>query len=215
MKDEAFMTLSSYYQESRHEMLRYLPSSARTVLDVGCGAGAFGRCILARQKCYIVGVEENSAASVEAERFLHKIYNCKFDECVDFQGLKFDAIFFNDVLEHMINPCAALMFAKSIIANNGVVVTSIPNMRHFSVLKELFLKRNFEYRDAGILDKTHLRFFTSMSMRRLFADAGFEIVKHEGINEVSDRSARLLANFFPKLFNDIVYLQFATVAICK
>lgn len=206
------MSSLSYYQEARPEMLRYLPDSARTVLDVGCGAGIFGKSVIAQKPCHVVGVERHTEVGTQAGLHLHKVHCCPFDERIDFEGVTFDAIFFNDVLEHMIDPGAALVLAKSLLANGGVVISSIPNVRHFTVLRELLFQKDFIYRDAGILDRTHLRFFTSKSIQRMYIEAGFAIVRHEGINEVSVRASRLLARYLPLFFGDILHLQFATVA---
>lgn len=205
----------SYYQETRHEMVCYLPDSAKTVLDVGCGAGVFGKVLIDKKGCRVVGVEPNSAAFIEAEHLLHKVINAAFDDTIDCNNEKFDAIFFNDVLEHMLHPTMALSFARTLLNPGGVIISSIPNLRYFAVLKELVLNKNFQYQDAGVLDKTHLRFFTTKTIRAMYEEAELEVVLHEGINKTGDRKSNLLAKFLPSLFEDIVYLQFATVAKLK
>jgi 2-polyprenyl-3-methyl-5-hydroxy-6-metoxy-1,4-benzoquinol methylase len=205
----------SYYQETRHEMMCYLPDSAKTVLDVGCGAGVFGKSLIDQKGCRVVGVEQNSAAFVEAEHRLHKVVNAAFDDTIDFNSEMFDAIFFNDVLEHILHPAAALSFARTLLNPGGVIISSIPNLRYFAVLKDLVLNKSFQYQDAGVLDKTHLRFFTTKTIRTMYEEAELEVVLHEGINKTDDRKSNLLAKLLPSLFEDIVYLQFATVAKLK
>ncbi len=94
----------------------------------------------------------------------------------------YDAIVCNDVLEHMAEPHLALASALRLLSADGVLVASIPNVRHVSVLGPLLLFGQWEYKESGILDKTHLRFFTKRSMRRLFEESGWTVLRIEGIN---------------------------------
>lgn len=200
----------SYYSETRHEMLRYLPDCAKSVLDVGCGVGIFGKALIDSKQCVVTGCEPNWAAGVEASRRLHKVFNAPFED-IDFMGNTYDAIFFNDVLEHMIDPLACLKRARKLLSEGGVIISSIPNLRHHAILSDLMLNKNFRYRDSGVLDRTHLRFFTSRTILELHEKAGLQVLRHDGINKTNDKKAKLLATVFP-IFEDIVWLQFVTVA---
>lgn len=201
-----------YYETFRHEMFQFIPTHARSVLDVGCGTGSLGRHLIESHGCEVWGVEPHRAAAEEASRSLSRVFDGAFTESLDFQGKIFDVILFNDVLEHMVDPLASLKFAKTLLSDGGVIVSSIPNLRHHSVLKELLVQKSFEYQDHGILDRTHLRFFTSKTMLDMYAAAGLEVVRHEGINATGHKWARRISKIFPSLFGDIIWLQFATVA---
>lgn len=205
--------ISSYYCESRPEMLSLLPASAKIILDVGCGAGMFSKTLRENfSDLYIVGIEPNRDACNLARQHLDKVYNATFDHSIDFGNLKFDAIFFNDVLEHMVNPEEALNLARSLLNDGGVVISSIPNIRYCKVLYELIICKEFTYKDAGVLDKTHLRFFTESSIKNLYARSGFEVLQHKGINKTKNRMIKMLASLAPALCRDVVFLQFATLA---
>jgi len=202
----------NYYSNSRNEILPYVPSNIKTVLDIGCAAGSFGKLLKEKYGCIVYGVEPNKEAAKEAAKKIDFVINDVFDGSLDLEDELFDCIFFNDVLEHLIDPLAALNFAKRKLIKNGRIVASIPNLRHFNVIWDLIVKKDFEYVNAGILDNTHLRFFTMKSIERLFENSGLEIEKIEGINSEYGRKYKLL-NFL--LFNhlqDMRYIQFVVVA---
>lgn len=174
------------YTHPRPEMLGYLPPHALSVLDVGCSSGEFGKQLLATANVRLVGVEPNQVAADLASKIYHHVVVGLFPDVRDEldPGERFDAIYFNDVLEHMTEPEAALRAARELLAPEGVVIASIPNIRHLSVLGPLILRDEFRYRETGILDRTHFRFFTKRSIARMFADEGWTIERLEGINRV-------------------------------
>ena len=105
-----------------------------------------------------------------------------FDPQMDLPVGSFDCILFNDVLEHMLAPELALRYARRLLTPGGVVVASIPNIRSFPTLWRLMFHGSWEYQDAGVLDRTHLRFFTKSSMVDMFEREGFALEKVCGIN---------------------------------
>src|SRR5690606_14876801 len=92
-----------------------------------------------------------------------------------FEEKTFDLIIFADVLEHLSAPESALNNVLPYLKNNGRVIVSLPNVRHFSVLLPLIFKDSWEYQDRGIMDKTHLRFFTRSSAVKLIEESGLEV----------------------------------------
>jgi 2-polyprenyl-3-methyl-5-hydroxy-6-metoxy-1,4-benzoquinol methylase len=203
-----------YYFHGRPEILPFVPLSTRNALDVGCGNGAFGMMLKNQRSCKIWGIEPNKAAAQEAEKKLDKVINGLFITGMpELAGQKFDAIFFNDVLEHLVDPGDALNYCKSLLNPNGYIVASIPNVRWYPVILSLLRYKDFKYEDAGVMDKTHMRFFTLKSMRRMFESNGYRIVKAEGINKNTNFTFFNILNFL--LFNsqeDVKYPQFVIVA---
>lgn len=203
---------ASYFGIFRNEMIKYLPQNARYILDVGCGSGNLGAYLQSEKDCVVWGIEPDCNSANEAAKKLTKVFNSVFANDIEFGSQKFDVIFFNDVLEHLVDPWDALEFSKKLLGPDGVVISSIPNIRYFETQKEIFLKKDFKYVESGILDKTHLRFFTSKSIIRMYDDVGYKIIKHEGINSLFNKKLKYLELFFPKYFEDMKFLQFATVA---
>lgn len=157
-------------------MLITMAGHDRVVLDVGCAAGDTARALVARG-CQVSGVEIDEAAT-EATRDLYEdliIADINVDPLsTHFKTESFDAIIFGDVLEHLIDPAATLRDSLALLAPEGRVLVSIPNIAHASVRLAL-LQGRWEYRDKGLLDATHLHFFTRESVCRLLEDAGLVI----------------------------------------
>jgi SAM-dependent methyltransferase len=210
-----------YFECPRSEMLEYVPSLCRRVLDVGCGTGSFGASLRKRTGCDVWGVENNARSITKAEQMLDKVLHGFFGPELDLPSGYFDCIVFNDVLEHMLDPAAALVLARNLLCKGGCIVSSIPNIGHFPTVWKLVMRGEWEYREFGILDKTHLRFFTRRSIIRLFQEAGFTIQRIEGINpllslEAGDQTLWRRYSFFSWLpipsIKDMRYQQFAIVA---
>lgn len=166
-------------------MAAYLPASARAVLDVGCSSGEFGRGLRACRDVRLHGLEPNPVAAEAARAVYDEVATGCFPEDANrLPDLRYDAIYFNDVLEHMPDPRRALDAAAAMLTGSGVVIASIPNVRHISVTGPLVVLGEFRYRETGILDRTHLRFFTRRSITRMFAEAGWQVERLDAINRV-------------------------------
>ena len=194
-------------------MIPFIPRNTKKLLDVGCGAGGFGAGIKANIKAEVWGVEMNPAAAGKASSALDNVICSEFNASCIPQNNKFDCIVFNDVLEHMPAPEQALRLAKSLLTPGGVIVASVPNIRHFSVVWDLVVNGAWTYQDAGILDRTHLRFFTRLSIAQLFADIGLTVVRCEGINArgVGGNKYRLLNALFLNALSEMKFEQTAIV----
>lgn len=205
-----------YYDNVRHEMLKYLPQTAKKIIDIGCGNGAFAAIVKEKNQAEVWGIELMEEEAKIAESVLDKVY---IGPCEDFiQTLPnnyFDVIYFNDVLEHLVDPYSVLDNLKCKLTKNGVIISSIPNVRHYRTFAKVVFGKDWKYDEYGIMDKTHLRFFTGKSIKRMYLDLGFKIIIHEPIN--------ITKSIKPNLFNilvlfthmDIRYLQYATVVKVK
>ncbi|GAB3983827.1 class I SAM-dependent methyltransferase [Spirosoma terrae] len=209
---------TSYYLHARLEMLKYIPSDATIILDVGCSSGEFGNAIKKKLNCIVWGIEPDKQSSERADLVLDKVFNGFFEDGVNFFGQKFDCIIFNDVLEHLPNPFEALNLCKSFLKKNGVIVASIPNIRFFDAMYHIILQKDFQYTNAGIFDKTHLRFFTKKSTQRMFIESGYQIKALDGINSIKEinikgyRNFKILNTLLFNFLEDMEYQQYAVVA---
>lgn len=170
----------SYYGLVREEILNLIPSSTKRLLDIGCGMGTISS--IAKKKFNIeevIGIEKFENAASVASTKLDKVI------CGDIESLQleyinnyFDCILCADVFEHLINPENIIKKLHSLLSDNGVMITSLPNIRHIVPLLKIIFDR-LEYEESGILDKTHLHYYTLHTMKKMFAEAGFEIQKIE------------------------------------
>jgi 2-polyprenyl-3-methyl-5-hydroxy-6-metoxy-1,4-benzoquinol methylase len=159
-----------------------------TYLDVGCNRGqliaAVKKGLNSRAVC--VGVEMNAFAAKDAEQVCDRVYSNTFDAAIG--GLKadypggFDVISFADVLEHMYDPWEAMVLAKELLSERGKCIFQIPNMGHRSIIGGL-LSNRFDYELMGLLDVTHIRFFTPGSFEDACQQAGYKIMRKVQIME--------------------------------
>ena len=203
-----------YYRAGRDEMLPFIPEGIKTAIEVGCGDGAFGAALKAQGKTEEYwGLEIHPPSGETARQTLDKVFIGNAEHLVDeLPDSYFDVMVFNDSLEHLVDPFLFLAKAKNKLKPGGVVVASIPNVRYFKNLYQLIFKKQWRYVDSGILDRTHLRFFTCESIRDMFEDAGLSIVQLKGIHGSRKRKIRMLSLLSFGLLSDIRFLQFAVVA---
>lgn len=197
-------------------MLAYLPSSAKVVLEVGCSSGHFGEAIKEKANAEVWGIEPYERFGKLAVDKLDKVFISSVEAAVDHLPDKyFDVIYFNDVLEHLLDPYSVLEKIKGKLKDNGKIISSIPNIRYFRTFFKLLLKGEWDYTDEGILDRTHVRFFTKKSILKMYENAGYTVEFHDGING-SKSLKPLIFNVFMG-FNgmDIKYMQFASVVSKK
>lgn len=153
----------------------WIPEGAR-VLDVGCATGSLTLKFTGGKNCKVVGVEPDAArAAVAVSRGLDVQTGLLDPRLLQSRG-PFDVIIFSDVLEHVAAPAALLDLAKTGLAPGGVVVASVPNVAHWTVRVQLLFGK-FDYTQSGIMDATHLRWFTQKSIRRLFEHAGMRVLE--------------------------------------
>ncbi|MFI5297598.1 MAG: class I SAM-dependent methyltransferase [Polyangiales bacterium] len=205
--------VGEYYGQQRGEILERVPRTTKRLLDVGCANGAFGKTVKDSLGAEVWGIEILAPAAEVAATRLDRVLNTDANAALAQLPLQhFDCITFNDVLEHLVDPGALLRDIKKHVAPGGVLVASIPNVRQYQVLFDLAVKGNFDYADSGILDRTHLRFFTLKSIRKFFDSAGYRIVSVEGINGPHSRFGRVVGKLLPPGLSDLQYIQFVVVA---
>lgn len=144
------------------------------LLDFGCSTGYFGEYIKKAKKIKVDGLEL-SDDRFEAAKKLGKVYSFDLDlaQWPDVIKQQYDYLFFGDVLEHLKNPAAALTQASKLLKDDGKIFVSVPNIAHMSVRLEL-LSGKFKYESMGILDNTHLQYFTLESFGRVANESGFD-----------------------------------------
>lgn len=178
-----------YYSQARREIIPFLPAGTcgLRVLDVGCGAGATGA--LVKQKvpgAHVTGVELFPAAAEKARGHIDEVHLANLDEVssLPFAERSFDLILCLDVLEHLVDPWTWLQRLRGLLKEDGTILVSVPNTRHLKVLAPLVLRGRWDYEEnGGLLDKTHLRFFTRASAIGLVEGAGLKVTRitHTGM----------------------------------
>ncbi len=167
-----------------HHIERAMITPNAYVLDVGCHTGIFGAVLKKERSATVVGIDVDAPALQIArtrinEALLLNVEEPGWEQVLITQGWKqFDVVLFGDVLEHTRDPEAILIAAKKLLKPGGRIVVSIPNVAHWRIRLGLLFGR-FHYTDSGILDNTHLRFYTSRSGHELLERCGYTITSSD------------------------------------
>lgn len=171
----------AYYQNVRSEVTCFLPDVYSRVLEVGCGEGNFRSNL--KETCEYWGIEPSERAAEIATSRLDNVLVGKFEDLAfELPDRYFDLIICNDVIEHIPDHDQLLELLRQKLHDGGVVVGSVPNVRYWKCLFSLIFKKDWLYTDQGVLDRTHLRFFTEKSLKRTLEQHRFSILKFAYIN---------------------------------
>ncbi len=169
--------LKHFKYNSHYWILKFL-ATAKTpsrILDVGVAGGYLGE-ILKRQGHHVVGIESDPQLAAEARAYYEDFYLVDVEQFGFPQRGEFDYILFADVLEHLRDPTEVLRRVLPCLTSSGEIIISLPNVANLFIRLQLMFGR-FEYAERGILDKTHLRFFTLDTMRQMIHDASCRILE--------------------------------------
>jgi SAM-dependent methyltransferase len=166
---------TDYYAHLREEIIAAIPAGCATVLDVGCGKGTLGRWLRENGVRTVYGVELFAAAGEEAKRWLDQVVVGNIEQiALPFPEGTVDCIVCADVLEHTADPWAVVAKLKKLLAPGGCIVASIPNVGFHRNLRKM-MRGEWRYTNEGLLDRTHLRFFTLQTIEELFASNGLAV----------------------------------------
>lgn len=175
------MTRKTYYQagigKTQEAIARMVRPGSR-VLELGCATGYMTRHLAREMGCRVTAVDINPQAAKQAGPFAEQVIvgdlagDAVWNEIPD----GFDHAIYADVLEHLADPGLALRRTSEHLGPDGCVCSSIPNVAYYKIRKELLLGR-WDYTESGIMDDTHLRFFTQKTISSLFLDNGYEILE--------------------------------------
>jgi 2-polyprenyl-3-methyl-5-hydroxy-6-metoxy-1,4-benzoquinol methylase len=203
-------------------MQRFVPARRGRVLEVGCSEGRFSNSLPGVDETW--GIEPSAAAEVARSR-LTRVYNATFDDVEpELPIAYFDVVICNDVIEHMLDHVGFLKKIKKHIAPGGMIVGSIPNVRYYRVMLQLLLEKDWHYTDSGVLDRTHMAFFTEKSLKKTLEGTGFKITQLVGINTPTSFSGSMrdktyltaayaIAGLTLGYFSDVLQMQFAFQAV--
>lgn len=192
-----------------------IPDNCSRVLEIGCSNGTFSRHFPLNIEYW--GIDPALKHGDVVVQSKKKLFDKPIEDTViDLPSHYFDLIVANDVLEHLQNPDEVLLRLKASMAPQGIFIGSVPNVRYCGLLWELIVRGEWRYRDQGVLDRTHLRFFTKRSLMRMLVESGYEVTNLQGINSDLSRGGvmrrvALAIIIFASLgwFKDIQYAQIA------
>ena len=207
-----------YYADSdRRQLLEMVPPGVQRLLDVGCNRGGFGAALKeSAPDMEVWGIEPDTESAAIAARRLDNVIVNYFAQDAALPDGYFDLITFNDSLEHMPDPLAALSLARRKLRPGGRIHACVPNMRHIECLEHLLLDKNWAYEENGVRDRTHLRFFTQRSIVELVQRCGYTVLESRFVGEnwweADKRLRRALFRLFPRIMAEMKYKQILVIA---
>lgn len=166
-----------YFNFVRRDIESLLPTHAPRALEVGCAAGATLDWLRRSGKvAHTTGIElMPDAAAVARQRVDHVLQGPVETQLDALEGERFDLVLCLDVLEHLVDPWEVMQRLRRQVTPGGAIIVSLPNVRNHRVVLPLLLRGSFEYEEAGIMDRTHLRFFSHQGAISLLEQAGFHV----------------------------------------
>ena len=184
---------AGYYAQGRAELVDRLPTPLGRVLDIGCGEGGAAASLRAAGADWISGVELHAPAAERASLVYDEVVTGRAEESLTRVSGRFDTILLYDVLEHLVDPAALLRELHTVVVPGGRAHVSVPNARHWTLLRDLLVRGTFGYTDAGHRDATHLRWFTRSDLVSLLEGSGWQVdrVGHGPVRRVSALAGRV------------------------
>jgi len=205
---------SKYFIEFREEILHLLPEYSSRALDLGCGSGeTSGHLKKIGRFGWVCGVEGSDKAAEIAENKLDQVLKGDIEKMdFPFPENSFDTILLLDILEHLVDPWTVIEKLKRLLKPGGIMIASIPNVRHYSVVLPLLFFGDWRYQQEGLLDSTHIRFFTSTTALKLMSSDSLDLITidHTGAKKGLGRIANLVSlglfkQFF--IFQNLIKVQ--------
>jgi SAM-dependent methyltransferase len=167
---------SSLRGQTRYDLLDRISTTAKSILEFGCGEAPLGAALKKRQKCRVVGIEIDPQAAAIAEKRIDAVYRGDVRQIVSLLDERFDWIVGGDIVEHLDEPWSFLAELRDVALPGGHLLLSIPNLANASVVNDL-LHGRFDYVYMGLTCVGHLRFFTRQSLEDMLTIAGWTVVE--------------------------------------
>lgn len=186
-------TEQSYYGTVRSDLFPYIPEGADSILDLGCGEGATIKALKERGHEYVAGVEIDSTSRMRADKHADRVFDVDLslatldarEYFIRELGRKFNVVLMGDVLEHLVYPSNLLVTLKDVLADDGIIVLSVPNAGWIGAIEPIW-NQTIPYADRGHFDYGHVRFYCKGDLRKLFETHGYEVLKLESLRMSGD-----------------------------
>ncbi len=183
----------SYYGNARTDVLRFLCAPLGRVLDVGCGVGGNSTYLREQGASEVVGIEIHEPSARQASAVFDQVFVGPVEEQLGLIEGTFDTILTYDVLEHLVDPYDVVARLRTIANPGAQLHVSLPNARHWSLMRDIVVRGSFGYTKEGHRDATHLRWFTIKDARDMLERGGWSVerVDHQELHRASQMVEKL------------------------
>lgn len=203
-----------YFAGTRRDYVAELPNSANAcILEIGCGNGDTGALAISEGKCarYCAVEVYRPAAEIARDKITEVVVGDVENVELPWPSQSFDALILSEVLEHLVDPWSALRKLRPLMKPGALVFSSSPNVSHYSIILML-LKGNYDIKDEGVMDRTHLRWFTPKTYKKMFNDSGYDVVSLRPVS--FGPKAKLLNKILGKKASHLLWRQINLKARC-
>ena len=180
---------TNYFSLERQMFKDAVRENSLNILDIGCGTGILGAYFKKNQNCNVTGIEINQKAFEAAKLNLDNVIKGNIETLdLTLNENYFDVIIMGDVLEHLVNPITTILKITPLLKKEGRILITVPNVRNWNVLIKLIFQDSWEYADWGILDYTHMRFFTLKSAKSILKKNNIKIESAQRIIQKPSKS---------------------------
>ncbi len=205
-----------YYEDDRSEMEQFIGRPPIRTIEFGCSSGRFSERLKHKYNCETWGVDVDEQSVEIAKTKMDNVFcGDAFEQMRNLPENYFDYIICNDFIEHIHSPEQFFEKVKKHLTGDAILICSLPNVRHWKHVNRYLFLKDWKYKKSGILDYTHLRFFTKKSMKRAIKNWGFEIEKTKGIRPTKSPFFYLFNLLFLNYIGDMRFLQYAFRAHLK
>ena len=205
-----------YYESSRPEMLAFIDCPPQRCMEFGCSSGGFSALVKEKFGCETWGADIDRKSVEMAKTMLDRVFlGDAFEVIKELPDNSFDCLICNDIIEHLYSPERFFEEVKRCLTKDAILICSLPNVRHWKTFNRYLFLKDWKYKKSGILDYTHLRFFTRKSMKRAIKDWGFKLEKMKGIRPTKSPFFYLFALLTLGFIYDMRFLQYGFRARLK
>lgn len=203
------MESRKYYESSRSDMLQFISRPPVKVIEFGCGNGGFLKQLKTKYPCETWGVDiDEQSAEIARENVDNVMHGDAFELINELPENYFDYVVCNDFIEHLHSPELFFKLLSKHLTPDAILVCSLPNIRYWRQFLKYFFLKDWKYRESGILDRTHLRFFTKKSMKRSVKEWGFQIEKIKGMHPVKSPFFYIVNLLFLNFLGDMCFMHY-------
>lgn len=210
------MVKREYYEDERNEMDYFLNEAPKKSIEFGCSTGRFSQRVKKKYNTEVWGIDIDEESINQAKIKLDKAFCGDAMELIDsLPENYFDCLICNDFIEHIYSPELFFEKIKKCLTNDAILICSLPNVRYWKHFNRYLFLKDWKYKKSGILDHTHLRFFTKKSMKRAIKAWGFEIQLIKGIRPSKSPFFYIFNILTLFLIRDMRFLQYGFKAKLK